>query len=143
MKFAAKGTLFQTEIAAVPGTYQTVAQIRNIGGPGLQQDALDVSFLDSVGAYRQFVGGFNDPGEIGIELMFDPTDATQDDVGVDGLLSIYDLHEVVGFQVVWPDATIWRFQGLVTAYEPSAPVDDVLTAAITVKLSGQPTFAAV
>lgn len=144
-KYPAKGTLFQTEIDATPGTYQTVAQVRNIGGPAMAGDAIDVSCMESPGFYRQFVQGYNDAGEVTLELLFDPVDATQDAVGPDGMLAIFNLQEQHGFQIVFSDvgATIWRFEGLVTAYEPAAPFDEALTASITVKLTGAPTFAAV
>ena len=144
-KYAAKGTLFQTEIAAVPGTFQTVAQVRNIGGPSMAGDMIDVSCMESPGFYRQFVQGYNDSGEVTLELLFDPVDATQDAVGVDGLLAIFNSQQEHNFQIVFSDAggTVWRFDGLISAYEPAAPFDEALTASITVKVTGAPTFAAV
>ena len=77
-------------------------------------------------------------------LIFDPADATQDDTGPDGLLSLFDNQLENGFQIVFPiSGVIWRFAGLVSAYEPGAPFDEALTASVTVKVTGQPTFAAV
>lgn len=141
-KYAAKGTLLQAEIAAAPGTFQTVAQVRSIGGPTLGGDAIDLSHHSVPAAYRVFQPGVNDAGEITIEVLFDPADPTQDNVGVDGLLSIYDQREVHLFRVVFSDtgATIWESEGMITSYEPTAPFDEALTASITMKLTGQPVF---
>jgi len=47
------------------------------------------------------------------------------------------------FQLVFPDvgATTWAFAAYVTGFEPSAPVDDLLGASVTLKITGQPTLA--
>ena len=142
-KYAAKGTLLLAEIAAVPGTYQTVGQVRNLAGPTLAGDGVDLSHHDVAAGYRVFKPGLNDAGEVTVELLFDPVDPTQDDVGVDGLLSIYDQREVHNFRMTFSDVglTQWDFAALITGYEPAAPHDEALTATITLKLSGQPAFA--
>ena len=140
-EYVAFGTEFQTE-SPVPGTYVTVAQVRNIGGPSMAGDMIDVSCMESPGFYRQFVQGYNDAGEVALDLIFDPADETQDATDPDGLLALFDNQEENGFQIVFPDSTIWRFTGLVSAYEPGAPFDEALTATVTVKVTGQPTFAA-
>lgn len=140
-KYAGKGVVFGIEITATPGTYTPLAQVRGLGGPSLAQDALDVSCHESPGFYRQFVPGFHDAGEISLDLLFDPVEPTQD-LATDGLLEIYNDGEVHNFQIIWPDAgaTEWDFAGIVTGYEPEAPVDEVLAASVTIKLTGAPTF---
>ena len=140
---AAKGTVLGIEIAAVPGTFTDLAQVRNLDGPGLALDPLDVSAHDD-GAkfYRDFIGGWHDPGELTLEVLFDPAEPTQA-AGLDGLLLIYDDAEVHNFRIVWPPSTgadTWNFAALVSGYEPGAPFDDALTATITLKLAGAPTY---
>ena len=142
-EYVAFGTSFQIE-SAVPGTYVPTAQVRNIGGPGMSTDAVDVSCMESTGFYRQFVTGFLDGGEVALELVFDPADPTQDETAL-GLLDLFNTGVENLFQIVFPDTanTIWRFAGLVTGYEPAAPHEEALMASVTIKLTGQPTFAAV
>ena len=143
-KYAAKGTLFQVEDASEPGTFLDVAHVRNIGGPAMSGDMVDVSAMDSTGFYREFVQGFNDGGEVTLELLFDPADPTQDNVGDEGLLLNFDTMVEHNYQIVFSDAaaTIYRFAGLVSAFEPTAPHDEGLGLAVTIKVTGQPEFAA-
>ena len=140
-EFAAKGTTLGIEIGT-GGTFTVVSQVRNISGPSLALDPIDVSTHDDAAKfYRDFLPGFHDPGEVTLELIWDPSSGTQGPGG-EGLLELYDSAVEHGFQITWPNAAAdtWEFQGLVTAYEPAAPFDDALTASVTIKLVGAPTF---
>ena len=140
-EFAARGTIFSIEIGT-GGTYTDVAQVRGIGGPSLAADPLDVSAHDD-GArfYRDFIQGFHDPGEVTLELLFEPALVTQGDFS-EGLLGLYDSGEVHHYRVIWPTtgADTWDFDGIVVGYEPDAPHDDALVATVTIKLVGAPVF---
>ena len=140
---AAKGSALAIEIDASPGTFTTVAQVRNIDGPSLALDPLDVSANDDDPRfYRDFIPGWHDPGEVTVELIWDPADATQGDFP-EGLLGIYDVAEVHVFRFQTPPfgaPQTWVFSGIVTGYEPGAPFDEALTATVTIKLVGAPTL---
>ena len=141
--YASRGTLFQAGDGAGPGVFTTRAQVRSISGPSLKNNALDVSEHDGPLPYMEFIPGLNDPGEVTIELLFDPADPTQDEGGPDGLLFTYNAAALRNYAIVWPDTagTTWEFEAIITAYEPGAAVDDALTATLTFKLAGAPAFA--
>ena len=143
-KIAAKGVVFAIEDTAIPGTFVTVAQVRNMSGPTLGADAVDVSH-HGLGTrfYRKKVQGFKDPGEVTLDLLFDPVEVTQD-LTTDGLLELYDTGASHAFRITWPDAgaTEWDFDGIITGYEPDAPFDEALTASVTIMIDKAPTFPA-
>lgn len=142
MGISAFGTLLKKGDGGSPTeSFTTIAEVTNIGGPSLSLDAIEITSHSSTGGWREFIGGLLAGGEVSFEINYDPVGATHD--ASTGL--IYDMtNRTVGnFQLVFPDTgnTTWSFAALVTAFEPSEPVDDKLAASVTLKVSGQPTLA--
>lgn len=137
----AYGTLLQSGDGGSPENFTTIAEVTDITGPGLVQDPLDVTSHESPGAFREFVGGLLDGGEVTFTINYVPTAATQD--ASTGLIADMIARIVRNFQLVFPDvgATTWSFAALITAFEPAEPVDDRLSAEVTLKVTGQPTLA--
>lgn len=134
-KYSAFGTLFKRGAT-------TIAQVSNISGPGLSLDTDDVTTHDSASGWEEVVGTILRSGEVTLDLVYDPNEATHK-YASGGLL--YDLASKTAqtFSIVFPStATVtWSFSALVTGFEPSAPVDGALTASVTLKLTGAPTLA--
>ncbi len=133
----AYGTLLQRGDGADPEVFATIAELTDISGPSMEADELDVTSHDSPNGYREYIQGLKDAGEVTIEGNFLPANATQGN-----LLSDYESGDVVNYQLVFPnsDSTTWGFAAFVTAFEPAAGVEDVLTFTATLKLTGQPTL---
>ena len=114
-----------------------VAQVSNLSGPGLSMDTEDVTCHDSTGAWEEHVGTILRSGELTIDIVYDPNDATHA-----GLHTKLAARTAYNFAIEFPStaAVTWRFDGFVTGFEPSAPVDGALTASVTVKITGQPTL---
>jgi len=134
----AYGTLLQRGDGELAEVFTTIAELTDISGPTLDADELDVTSHSSVDGYREFIQGLKDAGEVTIEGNFIPANATQS--ATDGLLSDYDSGVVRNFQLVFPDTdtTTWGFSAIITAFEPSAPVEEVLTFTATLKVTGKP-----
>lgn len=127
--FSSFGTLFKQ------GT-NTIAAIKNITGPGLSVDTIDTTHLTSTGNWRTFLSGPKDGGEVGLDLVWDPTDTSHEileDVLIGGTAT--------AFSIVWSDSgsTTWQFNALVTGLDPAAPFGDYLAQAATLKVTGTPT----
>lgn len=139
--WAAKGSLLKIGDGAGSETFTTIAQVVNIGGPGLKMDTLDVTNHSSTDGWKEFVGGLLDGGEVSLEINFDPTAATHK--LSTGLLKDMSARTVRNFQLVFSDTggTTWSFAALVSGFEPAAPVDGKLSATVTLKVSGKPTLA--
>jgi len=133
--FAAYGSVLK--LATV-----TIAGVTNISGPGLTLETIDVTNHSSASAWREFVGGLKDGGEVGLDLVFDPAGATHKNAS-GGLLHLLTTRASGAFSLVFSDtaATAWAFTAFVTSFEPGAAVADGLTASTTLKITGAPTLA--
>jgi predicted secreted protein len=130
------GTQLKRGDGAGPEVFTAIANATSISAPGLSRNTIDVTAHDSPDQYAEFVGGIIDPGEVSIDVNYDP--AVHDTL-------IADLEDTDprNYQLVFPDAgaTTWSFAAVLTGFEATAPFDDKLTASLTYKVSGKPTIA--
>jgi len=135
----AHGTLLKLGDGGGPETFATIAEVRGISGPSLAADAIEATNHDSEEAWREFIGGLKDGGEVSFDINFIPDEGTHD--ASTGLASKVGYKD--NYQLVFPTspAVTWSFPAVLTGFEPTAPIDDVLTAAITLKVAGKPTLA--
>ena len=131
------------------GTTPTaVVAVHDISGPSMSVDTIDVTAHDSTDGYREFVAGFIDSGEVSFSVNWNPDSATHK-VATGGLPYLLAQRELEDFELIFPtgatagDTYKASFSALVTAFEPSAPVEDKLSADITLKIDGPVTWATV
>lgn len=136
------GTLLQSGDGAQPEVFATVAEVKDITGPGMESDSIEVTNHSSPGAWREKISGLLDGGEVTFDVNFLPGDATHDHQT--GLISDFLARAVHNFRLVWPTAAEdWVvFPARVSGFEPSAPVDDALGASVTLEVAGEPEFGA-
>lgn len=114
-----------------------VGQVRDVKGPGTEQDAIDVTTRDDAGA-DQFVGGLRDGGEVAFDVIYDPGLASQTVLRAAleaGTLAMVELH-ATEIETARPGGM--RGFGRVTEFEPGAPMRDALIADVTIQWSGVP-----
>lgn len=131
-EYAAFGTTLGMDISSST-SFTALAQIRDISGPSLAKGTAETTHRNSTGRWRTFVSTLRDGGEITFDLVFDPDDASHA-----LMLTAFEENNGQNFRVTFPDATpaTWTFLGEITAFEPSAPMEDALTASVTIKVSG-------
>ena len=112
-----------------------IAKVVSIDGPSMEREEIEVTAHDSEDGFREFVPGLADAGEISLELRFIPTDASHL-----GLLSDFEDGTEKNYKLEFPDETEWSFDGFPTSFEPTAEMEDVLSASVTIKLTGKPTL---
>ncbi len=142
MGISAFGTLLKIGDGGTPTeVFTTVAEVSNIGGPSLTLDAIEITHHSSPDGWREYIGGLLEGGEVSLDVNFNPTGATHSYTS--GLIKDMVNRTVRNFQLVFPNvgATTWTFAALVTSFEPSEPIDDKLSASITLKVTGKPTLA--
>ena len=66
------GTLFQTGNGAVPEVFTTLAEVTNITPPKMSRDTVDATHEESPGAWREFIAGLKDGGDVSLDLNFIP-----------------------------------------------------------------------
>lgn len=109
-----------------------IAKVRDITGPGLSRDDIDISARDNTSQYRTFVPGFTDPGEITFDLVF----INENHVALlDAFATTTASSCTLEFYADGgPD--VWNFSAYVKAFEPSMPWEGATTASCTLKVSG-------
>lgn len=114
-----------------------VAGLTSIGGLELSADTIDVTTLDSDGAYREFIGGFKDGGEVSLEGYFEPEEGK----GQKELYDLFESGETTKFKIQFPNnIASWEFDGVVTGFSTGADLEDPLAFSCTIKVSGKPTL---
>ena len=108
-----------------------IAEINSITGPSMTRDTIDVTSLDSIGGFREFIAGFRDAGTVTLAMNF--TRDTYEQMKAD-----FESDTAQSYQIILPDSdqTSLEFLGLVTELPLTIPTDDKVTADVTIKLSG-------
>jgi len=131
---SAFGTLIKIGDGASSETFATIDGVTNIQGPGFSLETQDVTHHTSAGNYREVIPTFLSGGEISFDLFFDP-----DDTEHEALLTDYEGRTLRNFQIVYPGATsnkTYTMAAYITKIDPQAPVDNALTMAVTLTVSG-------
>ncbi|MDT0568862.1 phage tail tube protein [Streptomyces sp. DSM 3412] len=128
------GTQLQRGDGATPEIFTPIANVTDITPPGIERETYDVTAHDSEDAWREFIGGLKDGGEVELDLNYDPREH-------DSLLADFADAVPRSYKVVWPGTLgNWAFKAIITNFEPEAPHDDKLAASVTYKVSGKPTI---
>ena len=130
------GTKFQTGNGSSPEIFTAMAFVTSISGPGMARDSIDVSHMLSPDAWREFIAGMKDAGEISLELNFRPGGSA-----LLACLAEFNLASASATQtrrILWVDGSYFEFEGFLTAFEPETPMDDKQAASATFKVTGRP-----
>jgi len=135
------GTLLKIGDGGGTESFTTIAEVRDISGPGFEQGTEEVTHHTSPGRWKERIATLLDAGEVTFELNFLPAETTHSYSS--GLLEDMVNGTKRNFQLVFPDtgATTWTFPAIVANFEPTAPVEGKLTADVTLEISGAPTLA--
>ena len=134
------GTLLKIGDGAGTEVFTTIAEVMDISGPSTTLNTAEVTSQTSANGYSEHIGTILNGGEVSFDINYGPTDGTHDEST--GLISVMNARTLNNFQLIFPDSgtTTWAFAGLVTGFEPSAPVDGALTASVSMLISGKPTI---
>ncbi len=134
------GVVLKRGNAASPEVFTAIAELFNLSGPSLSMDTVQSTHTQSTGDYHEYLAGILEAGEVSAEVNFLPADATQTEAA--GILLDMKNRTLRNWEIIWTDSapTTWTFAAFCTGFEPSAPIDDRMTASITLKLSGDPTL---
>jgi len=129
------GTIFKRSDMESSPTFNAIAEINSVQGPDKSRAVIDVTHLGSTGGYREFIAAFRDGGQVVLEMNYTR----------DGYLDMNDDFEIdtrVDYQIVLPDTgnTTMEFSGLVVNLGLGVPLDNKITAPVTIKISGPVTI---
>jgi hypothetical protein len=139
MAVSALGTLLKIGDGGGPETFTTIAEVRDISGPGFSLGTEEVSSHDSA-LWRTFIPTFKEGGEVTFDVNF-TAHATQGFTG--GLYNDFANRTLRNFQLVLTTspAKTASFAAYVAGFELGMPVEGVLSASVTLQLSGATTWA--
>jgi Lambda phage tail tube protein, TTP len=126
---------FSIQAENSPDNMVDIAEVTNITPPSFSLDQVDVTHMASPNFTREFIPGLIDPGEASLDINFVPGNAS--DLRIQELMAL-PISAVRSRQmrITFPNHVTWTFQGIVTGYESSVPVDDKMAATITIKVTG-------
>ena len=134
----AKYTAYESvlRVNTVSTTFVDVGQVRDISGPSMTQDAVEVTARDT-NKWRAFTPGLRDGGEVTFDLIYDP-DLTSHSAtnATTGLVNFLLTGTAKTFRLIMSDTNFFSFSGIVTAFTPESPLEDAMTASCTIKVTG-------
>lgn len=124
------GTLFSVGDGAEPEVYTPLAEVADITPPSDSVDIIDATHMTSPNRTKEFLAGLNDPGECSFDIHFIP--GAGDDAVIQ---AIRNTGERKNYRITWTTGRTWTFSGILTGYAPTAPVNDRMTATVTIKVT--------
>lgn len=121
----------QLSMGAYGGGLTVVAELMDFAGPGVETGTEEVTPHGSDG-WKEFIATLTDGGEVTFDINMVPAGTS-----VAALWAALTDKVKRSFEVQWPDSgsTTWPFTGLVTNFEPQAPVEGKLSASLTIKVT--------
>lgn len=134
--FRGAGTTFARGDGASPEVFTAVGDVVSIDGPQISKDEIEVTALDS--AAKEFIGALDDPGELTLQLNWNPQDA-----GHVALRQDAEGSTVRNYRIVWNDvsSTQVTFAGEVMEFSLNTEPNDAVKGSVRVKISGSLTWA--
>jgi len=134
------GTLLKRGSGGAPETFATISEVKNITALNLTIETLDATSHSSAGGYREWLPSFKDAGQVTAEMNFVPSDPNQNPTT--GLISDFDNRTLRNFEIEFPDiaGTTVSFAAYVTGFQINAPIDGILSANLTLRITGAPTW---
>lgn len=130
------GCTFQRSDGATPTpAYTDIGEVIDPGAFSMTRDTVDATHTGSTNRFREFIGGLRDGGEFSPVLALNPGNAAHD-----ALIADIKLNTAVGYRFAFNDALShrWTFSGFITSLAQTTPIDDRMTVAVTVKVTGEP-----
>lgn len=140
---AALGMVVSFGTATGTTTASTLVNVTNISGLDGEVETIDVTAHDSSGSYREWVASFITPGEITMDVNFDPITATHKAV-TGGIMYLRDQRLTVPWRITFPtiagNITYVTFQAFVKNTTVDLPYDDKMGMSVTLQQSGSATW---
>lgn len=139
-KNAAFGTMLRVGNGEVPEGFTTIGQVKDIEGPNMSRENIDVTTHDSPQGFREFIPSLRDGGEVTFDIEYDPSLVTHGDTP-EGLLGMFKTDNVPNWQLIFPIEGSYGFYGFaftgyVSNFSSAEPVDGSVKASITIKVAG-------
>ena len=136
---SARTVVLKMGTAGSPSALATIAEVKSFSGPGPTSEQIDVTNLDSVGSYREFIAGFKDAGEISGVANF----VTSHTTASTGVIAAFNDGVVRDFSILFPltgGNKTATFSGFIKTWSTEISVDGAIPLNFTIKLTGAVTI---
>lgn len=130
------GTALKVANTGSPVTYTAIGEVKNVNGPNVSNEQIEVTNLDSPNNFKEFIGGLKDGGEIQFEMNW-----------IKGAKQVQIRDDVVSatkrkYQITWPTSpsTVALFDAFPTSFSMNAEPNAAIVASLTLKLTGDITW---
>lgn len=113
-------------------TFGTVGQITKLSLPGIDAGEIDVTTMDSVEKWKEFIASLKDAGELSVDVLYTDSQygALLDAIGGDN----------EDWTITLPDGATFVCAGFLKSVGGEVPMDGAIANALGIRLSGKPTF---
>ena len=101
-----------------------IGEVIEIRGPSISRVSIEASHLGTTGAHEFLPGVLYDPGELRLTIGLDTCDVPE-------LTDPCPKEVIIEFR----DGTTWTTDGFITGWEATIPLEDKMTAEMTIKLT--------
>lgn len=111
---------------------EAIGEINSIDGPTKSRETIEVTRLEDVDGYRQYIAGLREPGTVTLNMNF--TRENYDLLNAD-----FESDTIQTYAIELPDEdeTVFTFNGFVTELPISIPIGDKITCDVTIQISGK------
>lgn len=117
------------------GTSGSQGALLSISGPSASRPSIETTDMSTTTAHTFMPGDLVDHGEVTLTVEFDPDIEPAITSGAETVT------------ITWPipsglsNGATWQFSAFITGFEPSASIDERMEMSITLKISGDITYA--
>lgn len=108
-----------------------VGEVINVTPGEATADRIDATHMLSPNRRREYISGLIDNGEASFEINWVPGDETDE-----FLRELFESGETRSHMIVFPNGATVTFDASLLGFSKSVPIDDRMTATITVAVSG-------
>lgn len=121
------------------GSFTTVAGVKDISGPSINFDVIDITNQDSADGFEEIMPSLAHGGEVDFDCIYDPYNVTQGQAA--GLIYLANNKIKRGYRVLLADLhnSYWSFDAYVVSVQYKGPVANVETLTIKLRITGKPT----
>lgn len=125
------GLILRMKATPAAAAFTEIGEVFEFTPPEQMDDEIEVSHFRSPDGYKEFIGGMTDPGECTFGINYIPGGQTEVLI-----MTAKAGKRPVPFEVEWPNGSVWAFNNLIRGFNPTAPLNDRLTATVTGRVSG-------
>ena len=115
---------------ALTAKWVNISEITNITGPDKSRNTINVTSLDSLDGYMEFIAGMRDGGSVSLSMNYTKG-------GYELMNGDFESDVLQHYEILLPDDNSLEFQGLVTTAPLTIPYDDKISMDIEIKVSGK------